>query len=258
MKDCQGAVIVGMERTHALIGYDRPGSERQQESTHRRLATVWGHLEAGMAYQIGLPLLILREESLHIEGVLDPYVSGLRVFSFRLDEVVGQIPADSLEVYIKLRPDQAEDARAIEDGLQVGLRQLKSLTQRLSRDDRMEFATYEARLIGLLQDRKLFGPNETVRSETSRVISSSTALHLSVLTGRLPIFAYHDARMSTCLNTVSTSSAGAATTRSAASRTGLTSGCRGGKGLQWRAWSRVVWATAAHLECEQSLDTPIQ
>jgi hypothetical protein len=204
MESCHGAVIVGMERSHALIGYDRPGSEREREFVHRRQATVWCHLEAGMAYQMGLPLLILREDSLHVEGVLDPAVSGYFVHSFDVTKVAEETPTsmgqlisswgeavrehlvgarktrrlDSLEVFLDLRPGEVEDAKSIESSLQMGLRRLKSVTEQLSEDVRLEFATFEARLVSLLRDRELHGTNETVRSEISRVVYELNRLSL--------------------------------------------------------------------------------
>jgi hypothetical protein len=204
MESCHGAVIVGMERSHALIGYDRPGSEREREFTHRRQATVWCHLEAGMAYQMGLPLLILREEILHVEGVLDPAVSGYFVHSFDVANAAQEIPIemsqlisswgqavrerlagdgkaqrrDSLEVFLDLSPGGVEEIEFIESSLERGLRRLRCATEQLSEDARLEFANYEARLMSLLRDTELHGTNETMRSEISRVVYELNRLSL--------------------------------------------------------------------------------
>lgn len=205
MVGCHGAAILGLERTHCLIGYDRQGSSQEVEFTHRRLATVWCHLEAGMAYQAGLPLLILRENTLCVEGILDPAISGYFVFSFSLAEMAEHIPNDMkelisswaeavrkrfvgkatawvenpIEAFLDLTPAQSQDPRMIEASLSAGLRRLKPLSRRLPADAKLEVANFEARLISLLQDGRLFGPNETVRSETSRVIYELNRLCLA-------------------------------------------------------------------------------
>lgn len=196
MSRCHGAVILGLERTHCLIGYDRQGSPHEIEFTHRRLPTVWCHLEAGMAYQAGLPLLILRENTLHIEGILDPAISGYFVFSFSLAEMTESIPndmkelisswaeavrkhfmgkasawvEDPIEAFLDLTPDRVQDPLTIQANLSTGLCRLKSLSRQLPTEAQLDIANFEARLVSLLQDGRLFGSNETVRSETSRVI----------------------------------------------------------------------------------------
>lgn len=54
MEKYYGAIILGFERTHCLIGYDYEGSEKQLEFTHRYISTPWNQIEAGMAFQIRL------------------------------------------------------------------------------------------------------------------------------------------------------------------------------------------------------------
>lgn len=196
MNRCAGAVVVGLERTHCLIGYDRQGSADEREFTHRRLSTVWCHLEAGMAFQVGLPLLILRDSALQVEGILDPAISGHFVFSVDLSEVFQDLPMtlrelikswgedvreryagharrepkDWTEIYLDLQPGAVERPSQVEDILSSALRQLRSLTRSSPRDTRLEFANYEARLVALTADKKRFGPSETIQSEISRVV----------------------------------------------------------------------------------------
>lgn len=52
------------------------------------LTTPWPHIEAAMAYQIGLPVLILREAGVIAEGVLEKGVLGLYLPSFDLQKDV--------------------------------------------------------------------------------------------------------------------------------------------------------------------------
>ena len=72
MQYCEGAVIVGLERRFAPVLIDRRGSSDEAILKDIATATVWTQLEAGMAYQLGLPLLIIKEQRVLAEGILDP------------------------------------------------------------------------------------------------------------------------------------------------------------------------------------------
>lgn len=93
---CKAAVIVGLERYHSYIGYEKGNIE----SIHRRTTSPWIHIEAGMAYQAGLPLLILKEKQLLAEGILDPNVSEYFVFEFEIEKYQKRI-SKSLEQIIE-------------------------------------------------------------------------------------------------------------------------------------------------------------
>ncbi|SEO20303.1 hypothetical protein [Mucilaginibacter sp. OK283] len=95
---CQAAVIVGMERYHSYIGYEYEFSKRKTEFVHRYTSTAWIQIEAGMAYQKGLPLLILKERELVKEGILDPLNSEFFVFDFNINEVQKQLPENMQKV----------------------------------------------------------------------------------------------------------------------------------------------------------------
>ncbi|MGF7039719.1 hypothetical protein [Mucilaginibacter lappiensis] len=82
MRTCKGAVIIGLERFHSYIGYEFEHSGREKEYVHRYESTPWIHIEAGMAYQKGLPLLILKEDRVHESGILDPISSDYFIFKF--------------------------------------------------------------------------------------------------------------------------------------------------------------------------------
>ena len=95
---CKAAIIVGLERSHSYIGYDREGSFSCSEYTHKFQSTPWIHIEAGMAYQMGIPLLILKEKKLHSEGILDPLVSEFFVFEFVLENVYTSLSSELISV----------------------------------------------------------------------------------------------------------------------------------------------------------------
>jgi hypothetical protein len=71
MKRCYGAVVLAFERTRIEHGVSRPGAKSEVELKDVRLPPVWNQTEAAMAYTRGLPLLVLVERGLQVEGVLE-------------------------------------------------------------------------------------------------------------------------------------------------------------------------------------------
>jgi len=72
MLEVYGAAILAMERSHLIRGVYEQGSPSERTVVDQYYATVWNHIEAAMAYQLKLPLLILKEEKLVAEGMFDP------------------------------------------------------------------------------------------------------------------------------------------------------------------------------------------
>jgi hypothetical protein len=86
MSTCKAAIIIGMERHHSYIGYEKEFTEDSKELIHKYTTTPWIQIEAGMAYQAGLPLLILKERKVFAEGILDPQLSDYFVFEFVVEK----------------------------------------------------------------------------------------------------------------------------------------------------------------------------
>jgi hypothetical protein len=83
-----GLVAVALRRSLAPTLQIRPSSDIAGMDTASK-SNVWftspyAHIEPAMAYQFGLPVLIIREEGVVIEGVLEPGVTGLQSLSFDL------------------------------------------------------------------------------------------------------------------------------------------------------------------------------
>lgn len=87
MDNCEAAIIIGLERHHSLIGYEKEFSKSSKELIHKYSSSPWIQIEAGMAYQAGLPILILKEEKVYAEGILDPQKSDSFVFEFDLKKL---------------------------------------------------------------------------------------------------------------------------------------------------------------------------
>jgi hypothetical protein len=95
MLRCQGTVALALVRTLVTEGVDNPhGTARPFQ--RRYLATPWTHIETAMAFQLGQPILVLRQEEVEPEGILDPAGSGLFIRSFRFDEAHPSLPAEVL------------------------------------------------------------------------------------------------------------------------------------------------------------------
>lgn len=90
MKSCKAAIIIGMERYHSYIGYEKGNIEH----IHSYMTSPWIHIEAGMAYQASLPLLILKEKKILREGIFDPNISEYYVYEFEIEKMQKKISND--------------------------------------------------------------------------------------------------------------------------------------------------------------------
>lgn len=111
MLTCKAAIIIGLERHHSFIGYEKEFSEDSRELIHKYTSTPWIQIEAGMAYQAELPLLILREKKVFAEGILDPITSDYYVFDFEIEKLCKKLSPE-LETIIQ---SWVNDINIIED-----------------------------------------------------------------------------------------------------------------------------------------------
>jgi hypothetical protein len=74
MFECSGAVILGLSQFQASGAMLKPGTKASEAIGDVVLATPWNQLEAGIAYALSLPLLVIREQSVRAEGIFDPQV----------------------------------------------------------------------------------------------------------------------------------------------------------------------------------------
>jgi hypothetical protein len=68
---CSGAVVIAFERVYFPSGFEKRGGPKQTTISEIKLPTPWNQIEAAMAYSRGLPLLIIVEDGLRIEGLLE-------------------------------------------------------------------------------------------------------------------------------------------------------------------------------------------
>jgi hypothetical protein len=92
MLECNGALVVALRRHEIEQGrkwsMDREGERNSSDLSGSWMTSPWCHIETGMAFQLALPLLILRERGVIAEGVLEPGVTGLYMPEFDLDRTM--------------------------------------------------------------------------------------------------------------------------------------------------------------------------
>jgi hypothetical protein len=88
LRHCCGLISIAFRRTHAVSATKYSGADISQQE-EKNLGEVWltspyCQIEPSMAFQLGLPILILREKGVLAEGVLEKGVTGLYLPEFDL------------------------------------------------------------------------------------------------------------------------------------------------------------------------------
>jgi hypothetical protein len=91
MLESNGLITVAFRRTFIEKGalrYRTDINELQETPIEGKwMTTPWSHIEAAMAYQLGLPILIFREKGVVDDGILERGVVGLYMSEFDLDNL---------------------------------------------------------------------------------------------------------------------------------------------------------------------------
>jgi hypothetical protein len=89
MVESNGLVTIAFRRTHlerATGNYRADVAGRDEyDLSGRWLTSPWSHIEPAMAYQIGLPILLLKEKGVLADGVLERGVVGLYMPEFDVE-----------------------------------------------------------------------------------------------------------------------------------------------------------------------------
>lgn len=92
MLDCNGLLTIAFRRTHIETGTARYRTDmaemKEGPLNDVWLTSPWSQIEPAMAYQIGLPVLILRERGVVDEGILERGVLGLYMPEFDLSKSI--------------------------------------------------------------------------------------------------------------------------------------------------------------------------
>lgn len=89
MDSCDGTIVLALERLRFAAGVERPGSTREETLEAVSLATPWNQIEATLAYERSLPLLVMVDKRVRSDGMLEPnndwYVEKIAVSPDQLD-----------------------------------------------------------------------------------------------------------------------------------------------------------------------------
>lgn len=91
MLESNGILTIAFRRNYIAEGMGKPQSDLQEKSYD--LSNIWltspyCQIEPAMAYQIGLPIMILKEKGILPEGILEKGVTGTYMPEFSLDDNV--------------------------------------------------------------------------------------------------------------------------------------------------------------------------
>jgi len=71
MDTCSGAVVIALERSYFPNGVERRGGPKETPLADIKLPTPFNQIEAAMSYSRGLPLMVIVEQGLKMEGLLE-------------------------------------------------------------------------------------------------------------------------------------------------------------------------------------------
>jgi hypothetical protein len=87
--ESNGLLAVAFRRVHVETSVLREGAEVEDTVETRMdnywLTSPWTHIETAMAFQMGLPILVLRERGVVPDGILERGVTGIYLPEFDLD-----------------------------------------------------------------------------------------------------------------------------------------------------------------------------
>lgn len=84
MMESNGLITVAFRRTLIEQGTGKPGAPDAYPISDRWLTSPYSHIEPAMAFQIGLPTLIIRESGVIADGILEKGVVGTYMPEFDL------------------------------------------------------------------------------------------------------------------------------------------------------------------------------
>lgn len=91
MIESNGLITIAFRRTFIETGSMRHRTDidslQEIPVDGKWMTTPWSHIEAAMAYQLGIPILIFREKGVIDDGILERGVVGLYMSEFDLDNM---------------------------------------------------------------------------------------------------------------------------------------------------------------------------
>ncbi|EDM69296.1 hypothetical protein PE36_07407 [Moritella sp. PE36] len=85
MLESNGLITIAFRRAHVIEGVSKPGTSEECTLNDNWLTSPYSHIEPAMAFQIGLPVLIFRENGVISDGILEQGVLGTYMPVFNLE-----------------------------------------------------------------------------------------------------------------------------------------------------------------------------
>ncbi|MFN7936449.1 MAG: hypothetical protein U0R19_24180 [Bryobacteraceae bacterium] len=89
MLECNGVLVLALRRYRidhgAAVYLDKVGTLQERDISGTHITSPWCHLEAGMGFQLGLPVLAFRESGVIADGVLEHGVMAAYMPEISLD-----------------------------------------------------------------------------------------------------------------------------------------------------------------------------
>jgi hypothetical protein len=115
---CFGTVAIALARSLVVEGLEYVGGSSQRDIAMRYLTTPWTHIEVALAFQLGQPILLLKEDQLYSEGVLRPGTAASPLVTFSLKgDAFPRMPEHVLKAITSFR-DDVEDFAIRQQGPQ--------------------------------------------------------------------------------------------------------------------------------------------
>jgi hypothetical protein len=97
---CSGGVILGFEQAMSKSIIWKRGTKEQKTTRSVTFPTAWNHLESGILYSLGLPLLVFREDGIS-GGIFDPGVTDVFVHKMPKPRMTKDNKSALTEVFLK-------------------------------------------------------------------------------------------------------------------------------------------------------------
>jgi hypothetical protein len=85
MDDCEGALILGLKQLNINKGILKQNTKSERKIINNDLPTPWNHIEAGIAFALKIPLLIIKEEGIE-GGIFDMGSSDRFIHQINIDD----------------------------------------------------------------------------------------------------------------------------------------------------------------------------
>ncbi len=100
LKEMYGCVVLAIERMHSVESIYKQGSPKETKAKSEYFTTPWIQMEAAMAYQQELPLLIFAEQKIKNEGMIELGAHEFRIFAIN-PETPEELEEDNFKFLIK-------------------------------------------------------------------------------------------------------------------------------------------------------------